>query len=325
MLKTAYLLSAYTDPEHLGQLVRQLPPGADCYVHVDANVDIRPFRQATQGLDVRFMERRLHVGWGSFAQVEYQVGLLRTALDTRTDYDFLFVLSAQDYPVWSGTRIERYLQEHTGRNLIQAICMDGQPPQTTRPYREYRLFSNLCLRPGSPASKLRAATRRIGAHLLHKPLAFKADGRTFRLYKGSDYFALNGETAAYVLDEWERCHELRRYFQTGFAPSETFIHTLLFNSPLAGTCIQTAGTYRSLAALTPLTYIDYNPVIKVLTEADYDSIIASGKMFCRKVASGTSDRLVQMLDAHRQKEATLWAVHAGGEPPAEEPDTLLQD
>lgn len=307
MLKIAYLLSAYTDPQHLARLTRQLSPQADCYVHVDANADIAPFRASCQGQNVRFVEDRLHVAWGSFAQVEYQIRLLRMALKATPDYDFLFVLSAQDYPVWSNRRIEQFLESHRGENLIQAIAMDGQREEVTRPYRQYYFFNNYCLRPGSVASKLRVATRHLCAPLLHKPLVFHADGKDYTLYKGSDYFALTGDTAAYVLHEWDRCHELRRYFKTGFAPSETFMHTLLFNSPLADRCIHTWGAYESLAALTPLTYIDYNPVIRILTEADYDNIIRADKMFCRKVVTGKSDELVRLINQHREAEAARWS------------------
>jgi len=45
-----------------------------------------------------------------------------------------------------------------------------------------------------------------------------------------------------------------------------------------------------------MTFIDYNPTIKLLDETDYDRIVESGKMFCRKIVSGTSDKLVEMFN-----------------------------
>ncbi|MBQ2458978.1 MAG: conjugal transfer protein, partial [Bacteroidaceae bacterium] len=61
-------------------------------------------------------------------------------------------------------------------------------------------------------------------------------------------------------------------------------------------CILTEGEYPGLAALTPLHFIDYNPVIKVMDETDYPRLMESGKMFCRKVISGKSDELVRLLE-----------------------------
>lgn len=38
-----------------------------------------------------------------------------------------------------------------------------------------------------------------------------------------------------------------------------------------------------------------NEEIKTLEEADYDKIMQSGKMFCRKIVSGKSDALVEII------------------------------
>ena len=74
------------------------------------------------------------------------------------------------------------------------------------------------------------------------------------------------------------------------------IQTIAFNSPQwAGHCILSEGPYQSLATLTPLHFIEYDPVIKIMDETDLDRLLASGKMFCRKVVSGRSDKLVDML------------------------------
>ena len=66
-------------------------------------------------------------------------------------------------------------------------------------------------------------------------------------------------------------------------------------------CILTKGPYPGLDALTPLHFIDYNPVIKILDESDYTRLIESGKMFCRKVVSGKSDELVALIEAHKKQ------------------------
>ena len=300
MLNIAFLISAYKEPLHLAELIKHLPSGADFFIHVDAYVDIEPFRIATKGMNVRFVDHRLHVAWGSFTQVEYQITLLEAALNSNPNYDFLFILSAQDYPVWSNKRILQFLENNKDRNFIQAICMDGQAEQYTKNYTQNYYFNNVAITPNSLKSKIRIAIRRIAKLIIHKPLAFNADGRQYRLYKGSDYFALTGDTAAYVLQQWHDSPELRKYFYTGFAPSETCIHTILFNSPYSNRCILSTGTYHSLKSLTPLTYIDYSPIIKELTEADYDKIISSDKMFCRKVVTGVSDKLVSMLDKRKE-------------------------
>lgn len=298
-MRLAFLISAYDDPQQLRRLTESLPATADCFVHVDANTDIGPFTALMSDPRVRFIPNRVRTAWGDFSQVEYQMRLLRAALDTGNDYDYLFVLSAMDYPVWSNRRIEDYLAGLRGRSLLKAICMEGQRPAVVREYTRYRLLNGKCWPPGSLRSKARVALRRLVALVARKPLTFRADGREYRLYKGSDYFAVTARLARFIIEAWDGRPQLRAYFRTSFAPSETFVHTLVFNSEHAGSCLLAEGDYRSLAELTPLTYIHYDPIVKVLTEEDYASILASGRMFCRKIRTGTSDRLVERLDRER--------------------------
>lgn len=300
-MQIAFLISAYKDPLHLRRLVESLPEGADCYIHVDANADIAPFK-AVVGKGVTWLDERYKVAWGSFRQVEFQMALLRAALHSGKDYDYLFVLSGQDYPVWSNSRILQFLQANRGRNFLQATDFTLQPRRISRIYTEHRFFNNHCWPNGTLRSKLRVALRKVCAPFLKKRLEFQADGKKWRLYKGADYFAVTAQLARYVVDEWERLGQLKKYFKDSFAPSETFIHTVVFNSRFADSCITTVGEYRGLYTVTPLTFIDYSNGIQVLDESDFQRILQSGKMFCRKVATGKSDRLVELLDEHRAKE-----------------------
>ena len=43
-------------------------------------------------------------------------------------------------------------------------------------------------------------------------------------------------------------------------------------------------------------------MVRTLDESYYDTVLSADKMFCRKVVTGKSDRLADMLDAHRQEE-----------------------
>lgn len=297
-MKLAFLISAFTDAPHLRRLVDALPPSADVYVHIDANVDEAPFREVLSGTRARFIRHRVRVMWGSFRQVEFQMELIRAALD-RQSYDYLFMLSGQDYPVWSNSRIEEFLEQHQGENFLQAMPLVGRPAVDTREYTRYRFFNNRPWRYGTWKSRFRVALRHLCEHFLTKPLEFVADGRHWQLYKGSDYFALTGQLATYVLRIYDTCPHLRRYFVNSFAPSETFVHTIAFNTPeYASKCILSnppMGARVPLEELTPLTYIEYGTKIRELTLKDYPDILRSGKMFCRKCVTGVSDDLLSKI------------------------------
>ena len=298
-MKIAFLISAFTDMPHLQRLIDSLPQEGDVYVHLDARCELPPCLPEGRRGDVHFISKRFKVMWGSFTQVRFQMELIRAALHSGTSYDYLFMLSGQDYPVWSNSRIVSYLEGLDGRNLLQGMRLVGLPRQETYEYTRYRFLNNMPWRYGSVGSKLRVALRTVAQPFLKKPLSFTADGRHYNLYKGSDYFAVTRELAEYVLQTYDNSPQLRRYFSNSFAPSETFTHTVAFNSRFAEKCMLTRGPVKGLEELTPLTYIEYGTKIKELTLEDYDRIMESGKMFCRKTVTGLSDELMDRIDGER--------------------------
>lgn len=299
-MNIAFLISAHTDPQKLLRLTESLPPDSEKYVHVDKGVDISLFKEMVTSPHVHFIAERYHVMWGSMLQVRYQIALLKAALSSNRHFDYLFTLSGLDYPVWSNQRIIRFLEDHRGDEFIQGICLQHQG-DLARLYQEYRFLNNHAWRYGTIKSKFRVSLRRITYALgFRKPLTIPVDSERYALYKGSDWWAITSELASYALQFMKNHPRFVQYFKNSFCPSETIWQTIAFHSPFASRCILTEGSFTRLEDVTPLTYIEYGDEIKVFTEDDYDTVIASGKMFCRKTVTGKSDRLMDMLDEYRK-------------------------
>ena len=291
----AFLFSAYTDAQHLIRLIDHLPDHSHFYIHIDKKSDVEPFLPLEARANVTFIADRTAVYWGNISQVEYQMKLFRAALQSNHQYDYLCTLSGMEYPVWSKEKITDYFANQSGTNILKGICLCDQEI-ASRGYRIYRPFAHKPWANKTMKNRIRVILRHLLSPILHKPLTFHANGKTYRLYKGSDWFAIRPDLARYILDTWDSSPQLRQYFRSSFAPSETFVHTVAFNSIYASSCMEIRGEYESLSSLTPLTYFKYGKTIKILTEADYADILSSGKMFCRKVVSGESNHLMDMLD-----------------------------
>ena len=287
----AFLISA--------RLVKSLPEDAGFFIHVDLKTDLTPFLPLAEDPRVHLLRRRINVVWGSIRQVEYQMELIREALSTGP-FHRLIAISGLDYPLWSNARIVEFFSHLGDRELLQGIRMTHQGTAAAN-YRRYRWLNAHPWKPGTMANQLRVALQWLiyGAGF-RKPLSFRSQGVEYHLHKGASWWGISGELAAYVLHEWDTNKRLVNYFSTAFCPDETFIQTVAFNSRFASRCLLQEGRYTSLAALTPLTYIDYDPVIKVLTEEDWPVLQQSGKMFCRKTMTGTSDALLDRIDRERQ-------------------------
>lgn len=306
-MNIAFLISAHTDARHLQRLVSALPAEAEFFVHVDAKSDMQQFRVLSADPRVHFTAERHNVMWGSFGQVRYQMTLLREALRSSRQFDYFFSISGLDYPLWSNSRIMQHIQQHEGEEFLFATCLTDCP-ERARLYQEYRFLNTRPWRYGTLKSKFRVALRHaVKALGMRKPLTVKSHCGVYKLYKGGSWWGITRRLAEEALYFYDNDRSFTRYFVNAFGPDETFIHTVAMNGARAEYCtLIPPSDSMTLATLSPLTYIEYGSEIKIFTENDFDRLVSSGKMFCRKTVSGTSDALISMIDRHRtQEEHTL--------------------
>lgn len=301
-MKLAFLISVHTDPEHLARLVKSLPDESEYFVHVDLKSDMRHFKEVVTDPRVHFIEDRVDVVWGSLTEVAYQISLVRACLKSNSVFDYIFTLSGMDYPLWSNQRMLDFLKQNIGKEFIQGLAVRKEDKKSIQ-YLQYRFFSCRHWRNGSLASKFRVALRKL-VYLMgvRKPLDFMAGGKHYQLYKGSAWWAITPSLARYILDVYEGNAELVNYFKTSFGSAETFFQTVTFNSPFRDRCILTEGDFTTLLAITPLHYINYDPIVHILTEDDYPVLMENDKMFCRKLVTGKSDKLSDMIDEQRKNK-----------------------
>ncbi|MBQ9361851.1 MAG: conjugal transfer protein [Bacteroidaceae bacterium] len=306
-MKIAYLLSPYKDALHVKRLIEALHEDAEFFIHVDKKSSLNDFTDVIKAENVHFLQDRVEVGWGTMSQVEYQMRLLQAAVDYPVHFDRLFSLSGQDYPVWSNSQISEFLESLGDKEVVQGICMDSEAilEVQTELYEIARPQIQIRFLPRKINSALTVMARKFlkGCGHRKKLYFYDNEGNLVHLYKGSDWWCMTEDLARYVLDKYQHDSSYKKYFKDSFTPSETLIQTIAFNSPtFSKRCILSTGKYPRLAALTPLHFIDYNPIIQIMTEKDYLRIQESGKMFVRKVVSGDSDKLVKMLNIDREEE-----------------------
>lgn len=309
----AYLISAHTDPQQLRRLTDALlTPSTHCFVHIDRKSDLAPFVAAIDSPQVHFLEERVDVRWGTILEVDYQMRLIKAALDHPLRFDRLVTLSGLDYPLWSNQRIARYFEENAGHEILSGydLATPGTPDENTIIYRLPRPFFALPFLSNQRNQQLSILCRKIlttlGAPLsrslaealrLRKSLTLPGG---WHLYKGAAWWAISEELGRYVYDTWTASTTLRRYFTDSFGQAETVVQTIAFNHPdWRARCIHFTDHYPGLIALTPLHHIVYDGAIRIWTATDFLTLIHSRKMFTRKLTSAQSLQLIQLIDQHR--------------------------
>lgn len=278
--RVAYVVSAYKHPRQLGRLLRRLStPTAAFAVHVDRKTRPSVFRQmraAAEGVsNVRFVRR--HVShWGGFGHVRASLKGLADIVERGIDFDYLVLLTGQDYPLRSAAAIERFLGEAGGRSFMNHWPLPFAPWGPRGGLDRLEDWHVVTFRRLHVALPLR---RRLPGGL--KP------------FGGGAYWCLARPVAEYVHEFVERNPAYVRFFEHVLIPDELFFQTIVLNSPLA-----------DQVENDNLRYIDWTrePSPSILGVEDFPTLVGSGKLFARKFDETLDARILDMLDKHSEAE-----------------------
>src|SRR5512133_3964658 len=118
MLHIAYIISAYKNPEQLIRLILRLCTEQTTFlVHVDKKADREVYNKIVEGTkhlpNVHFL-KRYDCYWGEFGHVQASLEGIRELRKQKISFDYVFLLTGQDYPIKTNAQIQDFLQYHKG-------------------------------------------------------------------------------------------------------------------------------------------------------------------------------------------------------------------
>ncbi len=295
-MKIVYLILAHKNPAQLLRLVNRLDTeNVTFFIHIDKDSDIRPFKRLIPENRVTFIENRRSTPWGRLGVVRATYDGMRLIENTVPDYDYIVLLSGQDYPIKSNAEIfERLSSNNKQNNYIHCHPFElfGDRKAHSR-FEQYYFRINKRLI-GYPDPNMRSVKGRV----------FQAVAGLFYKYPrpflpgispvfGSQWWALNKQAIQYIIRYLEANPQVFRFFKRTLLPDE-----MLFQSVLYGT-----GNQKIMETITPgqwLTFNHWNRAPELypqpLNMKDYESIKNSDKLFARKFETGVSDELMDKID-----------------------------
>jgi len=221
MPKIAYLVFGYKNPQVLRREIGTLSSDACAFfVHIDLKSRIEEF-SSIGGDNVFFSEKRLRVYWSEFSGIDAILLLVQQALQRSEHYDYFVLLSGSEYPLRSTKYIRTFLAENHGSEFMSIVKVPA---------------------PGKPLSRINTLrfpsdkpVRRFAARALAKLGLARRNYRKclggLEPYSGNTWWALSRDACEYILRFMEDNSRVEKYFRNTFAPEESFLHTILGNSP----------------------------------------------------------------------------------------------
>lgn len=301
-MRIAYLIAAHKDAKQLERLINSLyvEDKTWFYVHIDKKSNIDDFSYLKNLPKTKILTQRINVMWGGFSQCKVQLQLFKECINDNIEFERIFMLSGLDYPLWSDKKIIDYLIINPDKELIMAynLSKNGNAQQLQKVTRYH--VRDLFKKQNYVTRVLIYLARKTSFLFPKKSYITNKDEKT-DVFMGSSWFCLTYNCMKYVYDTITSTTRFINYFKYSFTPDEMMIHTIVFNSPYAEKAVYHSGDYPGLKNLTLLHYIEYTDKIATYCEKDFDKLIDSGKMFCRKIETGTSEELIRMIDEHRNK------------------------
>ncbi len=299
-MRIQFLVAAHRDPEFVWRLCARLLDAPDAAVAVQWDC-AHGLPVPPPGLPVTLMPTRAPCEWGGGPQLDALLDSLR-ALE-RADFDWLVVLSGQDYPIRPMPELAAFL-EATPCSLFLEAPEGGPVPAPPAEHGEWahlqdRYFYRYRWVPQRLWAKLGLLNQRIVSNAMQRVVRWLVPGGAVRVQrrprgfspavgirtrrhpftperpclKGSDWFTISRPVVDDLLDHVRREPALVEYFRHTYCPNESFFHTVLLPEWEA----KNAGSNLQYHRFAPnRAHPD------VITEADRDELVASRAFFARK-------------------------------------------
>lgn len=310
----AYLILCHTDPKHIRRLTEKITKDTNdvAFVHVDGKCDLIPFQcELKDNSQVQLLKNRTPVNWGGYSSIEATINLFKAAISWRKQrFDRFVILQGLEYPIKTNQEIHNFFEEKPKKEYILAQNIsETNNPKEKHKYSLYWYLDN------ASAIGVKAIHRLNSALFLRTGIipAFKKNyvrdnsGAKMQIYQGCAQFGVTRQLAEYIVKFHDENPEFNKYFQTMYAPDESYFHTIVYNSPFVkNTPDGKAVTRPHLTNFENLTYFEYPKTVTLFTRKnDWPKLRDSGYLFFRKASSESKELLDYIDEQHTLKEMRI--------------------
>ena len=296
VMRIAYIILAHKYPEQLVRLVSRLnTETASFFIHIDQKTDDAIYHRMVtclSGFSNVYFIKRYKYYWAEFGSIDATLEGIKEVLNKKIPFDYVSLLTGQDYPIKTNKQIEEFLQKNQGKSFIAYEALPrsmwgGNGGFDRINYWHFRVFNKRVSFPPKPSPYSRVSLLRS---ILNVSLPFRRKfPQGFKPFGGYPYWSLSRECVEYIIGFANSNHRFVDFFKYVHAPDEMFFQTIILNSPIKEGVIRDNLRYVSW----PKAHSGHP---KTLTKNDFDLIAKSTKLFARKFDITEDEDILNMID-----------------------------
>lgn len=281
-MKQAILITAYTNLAMLQRIIDWFDMDFDFYIHID--------RKCSE--DYSFLSRysnvhvysRYRVTWGSDRHLMAILCLINHAAQAGTDYSYVHLITGADFPIKSPDQFRQFFNESNRTNYMEFYSLPHSAWMGEGGLERLRYYW-IGHRWVDPRNRSLSLCMNLSVKVQRKLHYSRNLHFVPQLYGGGTYWSLTGDAVRYLAEQMN-AHRMRAHFMHTHIAEEIWAQTLLLNAPQ----FKVENDYKRF-----MRWIGNAASPTILTEADYDELIASPAFFARKFVPGQSDSIMDKL------------------------------
>jgi len=278
-MRVAHLIITYTSPLQTERMIRRMQhPGFDFYIHVDKKMDINSHLFLAKIPNVYLIKDRVNVVWAGYKTVEATLRSVKEIFNTGRNYDYVHLMSGQDYPIKSAPYIHNFFEANKGKEFLLFEHFDEWAAESYPRIREYH-FTNYNF-PG----------RYYFQWMMNKVLPVRKSPLPMEYYGASMFWALTSNCLQYIIELMDKNGRFRRFMQFTWGSDEFIFQTLVLNSSFKTNVINDNLLF--------LDRVKGAPHPNILTSTHLKEILDSDKLFARKFDPGKDVVILDSIDRH---------------------------
>lgn len=286
----AIIMTVHNNPKQIRRLCESLiNEKANFFIHVDKKSNLFEFENELKDIPRVNIFTEHKVYWADISQVDATISLLKRAVEAKMNY--VFFISGQDYLIKKDNNLLKYVEMNKNYMEYEHLpypkwCGNGR---TDRYIYYHNIINNNHLKKFNPRNRYYMFLNRLLVKFQVKLKTNRKFIKNMEPYSGANWFNINYDCAKYIVDNYIKIY---KYFKFVQFPDEMFIQTLILNSKFKNTVVNNT-----------LRYVDWfsgpeEP--RILTYEDYDKIIKSNNLFCRKVDLKKDEKIFDLIDGYRK-------------------------
>lgn len=283
-MRHAFIILAHKQPAQLLRLLHRLShPHIDAFIHLDAKVDKKDWEHVSERPQTFYVADRVSVTWAGYGTIAAALKGIAGVRNTGNHYDYVHLISAQDYPLAAAGDLYNYFEQHPGRQYLDVLTPAALQPMLKKITQWHFEDWNI---PG----KYKVT------QLINTLLPARKHPLGLEVFGGSLWWSLTADCAYWCLDYISRHPQLERFYKYTWGGDEFIFQTVIMNSD-----------FRAQVHNDHLRYIDWSEGHahpKAFTMADLPAILQSGKLLARKFDAAGAPEVLDAIDAHVQQKST---------------------